>query len=279
MGTLSGGDGGGWPSDELPELPPEWGTIVIPDDASELAQEAARVRRELRRLARGQRWRRRLHLPPSKPRKDDEEANALGVPLLVISIAVIATLTSLFAIAWPTRQQRPDLRPTAVASTPVATSVPTGTPAGRAATPDPAGPATPARSGIPHALGVPDVPLVDPAGAALRLRGALPAVVLLVDGCDCAQLVAATAIAATAANPSISTVAVGTRQIPSVGAAPAVATAHLRTVVDPDGVLRAEVPGAGRPSALLVGSDAGLVRVVPTVSTVDDFRADLARLA
>jgi hypothetical protein len=216
MGTLSGGNGGGWPPDELPELPPEWGTIVIPDDASELAQEATRVRRELRRQARQLRWRRRLHLPPPKPRNDDEEGTTLGVPLLVISIAVIATLTSLFAIAWPTRPQRPDLRPTAVTSAPgtagTAGTLPGGTataPAGGAGSQSGA-PATPTPGGsdTPHALGVPDVRLVDP-----------------------------------------------------------------------DGVLRAEVPGVGRPSALLVGANAGLVRVVAAVSTVDDFRADLARLA
>ena len=202
MGTMSGGDGGGWPPDELPELPPEWGTIVIPDDASELAQEATKVRRELRRQVRQRRWRRWLHLPPPGPRDNDEEATTLGVPLLVISIAVIATLTSLFAIAWPTRQLRPDLRPTAVASTPVAGTPGSSAPAGTA-TAAPTGPATTAPTGTdtPRALGVPDVSLIDPDGGTLRLRGALPAVVLLVDGCDCSQLVTATAVAAAVVLP------------------------------------------------------------------------------
>lgn len=279
MGTRRGGDGGGWPPDGLPDLPPEWGTIVIPDDASELAQEATKVRRELRRQARQRRWRRRLHLPPPRPRGDDEEATTLGVPLLVISIAVIATLTSLFAIAWPTRQFRPDLRPTAVASTPVA-GTPSAAPAGTA-TAAPTGGATtgPTGTDTPHALGVPDVSLIDRDGGTLRLRGALPAVVLLVDGCDCAQLITATAVAAAAVNPTINTVAVGTNRIPSVVGAPASVAAHLRAVVDPGGTLRAEVPSVGRPSALLVDADSELVRVVPAVSTVDDFRADLAKLS
>jgi hypothetical protein len=280
MGTQSGGDGGGWTPDELPELPPEWGTIVIPDDASELAQEATKVRRELRRQERQRRWRRRLHLPPPRPRTDDEEATTLGVPLLVISIAVIATLTSLFAIAWPTRQLRPDLRPTAVASTPVAGTPGTATPTGTA-TATPTGAATTAPTGTdkPRALGVPDVSLIDPDGGTLRLRGALPAVVLLVDGCDCSQLVTATAVAVAAVNPMINTVAVGISRIPSVVNAPAAVAAHLRAVVDPGGTLRAEVPGTGQPSALLVAADSELVRVVPAVSTVDDFRADLAKLS
>jgi hypothetical protein len=120
MGTLSGGNGG-WPPEELPDLPPEWGTIVIPDDASELAGESTRVRRELRREARRSTWRRRLHLASPPPRSPGEDTSTLGVPLLVISIAVIATLTSLFAIAWPTSGQRPTLQPSAVATTPVST--------------------------------------------------------------------------------------------------------------------------------------------------------------
>jgi hypothetical protein len=278
MGTMSGGDGGGWPPDELPELPPEWGTIVIPDDASELAQEATKVRRELRRQTRQRRWRRRLHLPPPRPRDGDEEATTLGVPLLVISIAVIATLTSLFAIAWPARQLGPDLRPTTVASTPTAGTPGSSAPAGTA-TGTPTGSAGPTGTDTPRALGVPDVSLIDPDGGTLRLRGALPAVVLLVDGCDCSQLVTATAVAATAVNPIINTVAVGTSRIPSVVDAPAAVAPHLRAVVDPGGALRAEVPGVGRPSALLVAADSELVRVVPAVSTVDDFKADLAKLS
>jgi hypothetical protein len=274
MGTLSGGDGGGWPPDELPDLPPEWGTIVIPDDAAELADEAGRVRRQLRREAREQRWRRRLHLPPAKPRSGDDDATTLGVPLLVISIAVIATLTSLFAIAWPAHPQRPDLQPTAVATTPVSTpGAGSGNPSsGTSGAPDTG--TAPTGTATPHALGLPDVALLDPAGAPLRLRRALPAVILLVDGCDCARLVAATAAAVAAVNPAISTVAVGRRQVPAVAGTP---VGRLRAATDPGGVLRSEVPGSG-PSALLVGANAALVRIVPVVSTVDDFRADLTKL-
>src|SRR3954464_9707963 len=50
MGTL-GDDNGGPPpgGGGLPDLPPEWGVIIIPDDPSELAPEIDEVRRELRR--------------------------------------------------------------------------------------------------------------------------------------------------------------------------------------------------------------------------------------
>jgi hypothetical protein len=152
MGTLSGGNGGGWSSDELPDLPPEWGPIVIPDDAAELARDAARVRRDLRWQARELRWRRRLRLPPATRRSgEDDDAPALGVPILVILIATIATLTSLFVISWPTRPARPDLSPTAV------TTPSTGAPANGADAPGtpsaaPGGPG-PSATSTPGALG------------------------------------------------------------------------------------------------------------------------------
>jgi hypothetical protein len=162
MGTLSGGNGGGWPPDELPELPPEWGTIVIPDDASELTQEASQVRRELRWQARDLRWRRRLHLPRRKARSSGDGATSLGVPLLVILIATIATLTSLFVISWPTRPQQPDL-PTSVA-TPSGGTPTTGPAELQLPSPQPA-PPEPATAVTPHALGPVPPRWYDPARA------------------------------------------------------------------------------------------------------------------
>jgi hypothetical protein len=274
MGTRGGGNGDGWPPDGLPDLPPEWGAIVIPDDASELAEEAARVRRQLRRDTRRRRWRRRLHLPPANPRPDRaDDTPTLGVPLLVISIAVIATLTSLFAIAWPTRRIGPELRPSA-GTTPPPTAATTSP-----STVSPNSPALPdSQATIPHALG--DLTLLDATGATLPLRAQLPAVLLLIDdGRDHSDLISATVIASTEVNPAIRTVAVGTTAVPSVGSQPAAITAHLVAAKDPAGVLRAAVPGTGQPSVLLVGPDATLVRIVPTVSTINDFRADLPKLA
>jgi hypothetical protein len=152
MGTLSGGNGGGWPPDELPELPSEWGAIVIPDDASELAREATRVRRELRWQAFELRWRRRLHLPRANPGPGEEEdMPALGVPLLVILIATIATLTSLFVISWPTRPQQSDLQPTAVVTPSVGIPASgSGDPRAPSAGPDVPGPTA---AVMPRALG------------------------------------------------------------------------------------------------------------------------------
>jgi hypothetical protein len=164
VGTLSGGNGGGWPPDGLPDLPPEWGTIVIPDDAAELAREATRVRRELRRQRRGSTWRRRLHLSPAAPRGSDRDGPPLGVPLLVISIAILATLTSLFAIAWPTRAQRPDLVPSAVATTPVANAPATDPAAGVPSAGSKLGTGPPSAPNT--AVAVPNTPTTANSGAA-----------------------------------------------------------------------------------------------------------------
>lgn len=96
MGTLGNG---------LPDLPPEWGDILIPDDAAALDEEAVDVRkqlrheaREARRRARWQRWRRRLHLPQHI---DDPQEPSLLLPMLVLGVALTITLLSLLMIAWP----------------------------------------------------------------------------------------------------------------------------------------------------------------------------------
>ncbi|NUT17556.1 MAG: hypothetical protein HOV77_00035 [Hamadaea sp.] len=95
MGTLGNG---------LPDLPPEWGEVVIPDDPAELDEEAEIVRRELRRAARRARraermrvWRRRLRLPEQID--DPDEPSAL-LPLLILAIAVLITLVGLIAVTW-----------------------------------------------------------------------------------------------------------------------------------------------------------------------------------
>jgi len=66
MGALRDDNGGGERPQEgggLPDLPPEWGTIIIPDDAGALDAEGATIRRQFRRAAIRRRWRRRFHLP------------------------------------------------------------------------------------------------------------------------------------------------------------------------------------------------------------------------
>jgi hypothetical protein len=253
MGTPRGGNGGNRPpdnggsSDGLPGLPPEWGVIVIPDDPAELAEEAATVRRLLRRDARRNRWRRRLHLKARGSRSLDDDSPAIGVPLLIMAIAVIATLTSLFAVAWPGHPPA-----TARASMPARLT------------------GTAANSGQ-----LPDVTLVDLTGVPVRLRAGLPAVVVLIDNCRCTEFVAAAA----AADPTINVLAVISKPVVGV---PLPNGARIRVLLDPTATVRSAVPdlptGSDHPTVLLVADDARLVKVVPEAGTVEDFRGDLGRL-
>jgi hypothetical protein len=245
MGTLRGDNGGERPQDGggVPGLPPEWGAIVIPDDAAELDHEAAALRREWRRTARRDRWRRWLRLPPRTGSPSLDSSPALGIPLLIMTVAIIATLTSLFALAWPNR-------PT-----------PRGATAGAAAA---SGTAT-----------LSDLTMVDGANRPVRLRETLPAVILLVDGCDCAELISSTSGAAPAA---VTVLAVG-RASPRI---PSPAAGHkLRALADPSGTLRSRYAGPTAVDgvvAVLVTSTGKISRTVQTVHKVDDFRTELAHL-
>ena len=84
------------PPDGLPDLPPEWGRVVVPDDASALAEEARQLRRELRRSGRQATWHRRL----GRTRRPDGRPS-LGLPVLILLVAVLTTLAGLAAVTWP----------------------------------------------------------------------------------------------------------------------------------------------------------------------------------
>jgi hypothetical protein len=251
MSTLGGGNGDGWPpegggqSDGLPGLPPEWGTVVIPDDPAELADEAAEVRRELRRQARRATWRRRLGLPP-RPAGEDGQPS-LGLPLLIMSIAVIATLTSLFAVAWPGRNHHPVLGPPASGGAALTT---------------------------PAAGSIPDLVLNDAAGRAVRLDAVTPAAILLVDSClRCDDLVSATVAAA----PDQVTVLVVGRTPPSL----APSLARVRRLEDPQERLRDALglnPPVNLAAVVLVGRGGNIVQKLDAADSVDDFRAELVKL-
>jgi hypothetical protein len=274
MSGLGGGNGDGWPPDGggqpdgLPGLPPEWGTIVIPDDPAELAAEATKVRRELRRQTRRATWRRRFGLP-QKAAGDDSQPS-LGLPLLIMSIAVVATLTSLFAVAWPGRNNHPILAPNAARQTTASTS------SGRK---------------------VPDLALTDATGAAVRLRNLVPAALLLVDGCRCAELVFATVAAAPhavqvvtigRAAPTLSPpVASPAKAVAPTGAAsPANATAsaiaQLRALADPGDELRSALgltPPGTQAMVVLVSQSGDIIRTLSNVVSIDEYKADLAELS
>jgi hypothetical protein len=86
-------DDGGEPyARDLPELPPEWGEVVVPDDLSELDAEVRAVRRELRRTG---------------VRVGDREPVALRVPIAIMVVAVLMALVSLVVMTWGRTPARP----------------------------------------------------------------------------------------------------------------------------------------------------------------------------
>ena len=279
MGTPRGGNGdeqppgGGGPFDGVSGLPPEWGPVVIPDDVSALSDESAAIRKQFRRDARRYRWRRRLRLTGPGNR----ESASLAVPLAIMAIAVVATLISLFAVAWPGGY--PDGSPNAGSVT------------------------TNARP-----LSLPDLRLRDTNGVDVAIRELSPAVIVLVDGCDCEKvitnlagsvdprvsvLVVATPNpnASASAEPGLS--APGVPGGPSASADPsgsprpsASAPRGVRRLLDPAGLLRESIPGLPKlgpqppkqGTILLVSADWAVVRVVSTSTPVSQLKEDLANL-
>jgi hypothetical protein len=248
MGVLRPDNGGGAPppddgaSHGVPDLPPEWGVIVIPDDAAELDKDAVIIRRELRRTARAGRWRRTFGLPANP----SAQTNGLGIPLIIMSVAIITTLISLFVVTW-------DHRP---ATAPLDQL-----------------------NGATATVGVPDLNLTGRAGETVTLGNLLPAVVLLVDTCPCAALVNDT-IAAVPTN--ISVLIVG-KQVPEINNphpnthALADANGILRGRYVP-GTPNHPVAGAGA-AALFIDKSGTVLTTVPDATTISQLRTPLTALA
>lgn len=222
------------PPDGLPDLPPEWGRVVVPDDASALAEEARQVRRELRAARRQATARPRLG-PAGRP--------SPGLPVLLLLVAVLITLTGLAAVTWP-RSNRSGGAPTVL--------------------PYPTAPVGP----------LPALDLVGPDDAPVPLRSLLPAMIILVDACVCTEEVGT---AAATAPPGVTVVTVTESRD-----AEAATTPGVRPLADPAGGLRAYVHLSAHPgtaAALLVDRQGTLVRVVPELGPAADYRDDLVRLA
>jgi hypothetical protein len=166
-----------------------------------------------------------------------------------MAVAVLTTLVSLFIVTWG--------RP--------ASMVPPPATSAKAPTVAPTGIGTLA-----------DIVLLDPAGLRVRLGTLLPAVLLLVDGCECGELVAATAAAA----PT------GVRVVPVARSAPSVPDApdNVRPLADPDGLLRARyaaetATGPLSATALMIDRTGAITSLDTSVRAVDDLRPALQRLA
>lgn len=246
MGTHHGGNGGGDvppegdrpPDPDLPELPPEWGEV--PDDPSELAAEAAAIRAELAQERISDRP------GPTVPDegRDGDAQPSVAAPLLIMAVAVVITLVSLFAMAWSS----------------------TGSLTGDREGPEPAG-----------ASGLPPLSLSDHAGRQVALQAQTPMALLLVEECDCQHLIAATAAAAPA---SVRVVTVGHSPPPAPGGLAPDDPQPLR-LADPSGELRAQLD-LGTPTdtatVLLVDGEGQIRHTVPAATSVAQFQGDLTDL-
>jgi hypothetical protein len=258
VGSLSD-NGGNWPPDGgspdgLPGLPDEWGVIVVPDDLSELSEEVSAVQAELHRSQHRTRWQQFADRPGMRALRRIGAAS-LRAPVLIISMAVLVTVASLFASAWPGPARSPATQRTAATTT------------------DDRGDTLPA------------LELIGSDGKTVPLRAQLPAVVLLTDGCDCAGLIADTA-AAVPSGIAVVTVVAGaaagqTGAAPPTNAAPQAQGKTVRALRDPTGELRAGLDlGApdGTAAALLVDRSGEIVRKIARTVSIEELRPDLARL-
>jgi hypothetical protein len=168
-------------------------------------------------------------------------------------MAVLVTVASLFASAWPGPPGSPNTPRTA-------------------STADGPGGSLPA------------LELVGTDGQNVALLAQLPAVVLVTDGCDCAQLVADTTAAV---RPDIAVVTVSSTAPPSTGitpptgATPQAQGKTVRALRDPTAELRKDLhlgTQDGTAAALLVNRGGEIVRTVLRTKSIESFRPDLARL-
>jgi hypothetical protein len=242
------GSGDTWPEgrshDPVPGLPPEWGEIVIPDDPAELAEEAEALRRELGLPA-------HTGLVAPTPRHGAASLAALRPVVLTMAIAVLTMLISLLVAAWPGASRQ------SAVQRPAATGGAAGAPGGSVG-----------RS-------LPALELVDDRGNAVPLRGLLPAVIILLDGCTCTEQVR-TAAGVAPATVTVAAVTTG-RTVPQPGAVPAV-----RALADPASELRGLLPASQTPGtaqALLVARSGTIVRMLTSLDDPDLYRTDVAALA
>lgn len=220
------------PGPALPELP---AGIQIPDDLSELAEEAEQIRRELARE------REQGRSGSAQPGPDGSEPS-IGVPLLIMSVAVIITLVSLFAMTWS---------------------------GSSTITPDDASTERPSQ--------LPAVVLTDSGDAQVALADHLPVAILLVEECDCDALLASTVATA----PAGVTVVGIDQQAPARPAALAPDDPAPLLLSDPTGGVRAQLdldPPTNAATVVLVNRDGQITSIHDAATSVAQFQTELTSL-
>jgi hypothetical protein len=233
-------DGGGAQPRGLPNLPPEWGTIVIPDDAAELDHEAEALRRELHASFRRAKIRKRLGL--------GGDENSLGIPVVIMTVAILTTLISLLVVTWG---NQPNGGYPAIGGERTTSITKNGA----------TGPAPDMHTPLN------DLTFANSLGDKVRMGTLLPMIVLLVDGCDCQRLITGVANA----------VPKGVRVVPVASSAtmPAGDPANVVRLADPAGTLRARFGDGtsdGTATAVVVSSGGKVVVTVPHAASAADIK-------
>ncbi|MGH3655239.1 MAG: hypothetical protein ACRDUA_01135 [Micromonosporaceae bacterium] len=224
-------------------VPSPWGQVIIPDDLSELDEEVAQVRDQIRQDKRRRRWHRLLGI--------SDEPGQPGVmgPVLIVVLAVTVALASLIGSFWPYRS---------------ATDRASESPAHAIG------------------QQVPEITLIATTGAEVRLDSIRPSVVLATNRCDCDDLIAEAAAVARQQNVTLVVVGEPTAPTlpPSVeGEDPD----SVRSLGDPPGALREAVAPDrptrdGTALALLVTAEGTLNQVLMDVQSAEEFASGVRRL-
>lgn len=247
MGALSADDDGRKPdglTSAHEPVPAPWGQVVVPDDISELDDEVAQVRRELRTRRRRKRLSRWFGIT------DPSDGPGVVGPLFIVAVAMTLALTSLFGGFWP---YQPADRTTGDGAPPSAGQQ------------------------------LPELVLTDAYGAAVPLRDLRPVVIIAVGRCACTNLIAeAAALArhekltlAVVGQPNAPTLA------PAVeGDQPEA----VRSLADPRGVVARTVvpdraPRTGTAVVVLVARDGVMTQVLNDVQSVEEFAAGARQLS
>jgi hypothetical protein len=227
---------------ELRGLPPEWGTIVVPDDLRDLADEVTRIQAELAVAKPQSRLRRRLSF---------RRAGLLSGPLLALILFLVAAIGSLMVVVLP-KPVRPPKREPLASST--------------------------AAVGVAGGL-APALQLTGEGAGTAPLRQFRPAV-LLISPPTCPTCATVRNQMVMAAEETQLTVVWITESDEAVTIPPGTAEGRIVSLADPKGATRLAVPGASGtgPTAVLIRSDGQITQGLPNVSAPDRLRPQLAAL-
>jgi muconolactone delta-isomerase len=227
---------------ELRGLPPEWGTIVVPDDLRDLADEVARIQAEIAAARPASRLRRRWSW---------RRAGRLSGPLLALILFLVAAIGSLMVVVLPKPARPPRREP--LASPSVAAGVAGGL--------------------------APAIRLAGDDNQSAALRQFRPAVFLL-SPASCKTCAAVRNQMVLAADETQLVVVWITESKKAITVPAGTKAGQIISLADPSGSTRKAVPGSSAtgPTAVLIRNDGLISTVLPDIANPSELRPQLAAL-